>query len=324
MQSRSPRRLRRFSNGKAVAARPSTWKLLAAFAVIYLVWGSTFLAIRICVQEIPPLLCAALRFVLAGVVLFAYTRFKREPFPTRVEWLAVAPIAFLMFAVDYGLLFWAEQRTASGIAAVLLATIPAFTALAEILILRTRKLTVQLALALTAGLAGVAILTLHSVNIAGTPVKPVSAAALILGAISWSIASALTRKLPLPASKLTNSAAQMTLGGLMLLFISAIRGELLDFSPAAVSPAAWWSLLYLILAGSVLAFTTYVWLLHHESPTKVSTYAYVNPVVAVLLGYFFADEALGPRTILGTVFIIAGVVIITIAPARKIAQQTHA
>jgi drug/metabolite transporter (DMT)-like permease len=295
--------------------RPATWKILSAFAVIYFVWGSTFLAIRIGVHQLPPLLFAALRFFVAGILVFAWTRVKREPLPTRREWLSVSLLAFLIFVVDYGLLFWAEQRIPSGIAAVLLATIPAFTALAEILILHTRKLTLRLTVALFAGLAGVAILTLRPIRLAGAPIESVSAIALIVGAIAWSIASALTRRLPLPSSKLTSSAAQMTMGGLMLFLASAARGELHALHPVAVSAAVWWSLAYLILAGSILGFTTYLWLLHHESPTKVSTYAYVNPVIAVILGYFFASEALGMRTILGTLLVIAGVVIITTTPA---------
>jgi drug/metabolite transporter (DMT)-like permease len=151
----------------------------------------------------------------------------------------------------------------------------------------------------------------------------VSACAIIIGALSWSIASALTRKLPLPASKLTSSAAQMTMGGAMLFLASVSRGELHGFHPAAVTAAAWWALIYLIVAGSILGFTVYLWLLHHESPTHVSTYAYVNPVVAVLLGYFFASEPLGMRTVLGSALVIVGVILITTAPAVQPAAEAE-
>jgi drug/metabolite transporter (DMT)-like permease len=298
-------------------ARPASWKILAAFAVIYLVWGSTFLAIRIGVEQVPPFLLAALRFFVAGVLMFAWTLSRREALPTRRQWLSIALLAFLIFVVDYGLLFWAEQRVASGIAAVMLATIPVFTALAEIAILGTRKMTLRLALALLAGLAGVAVLTLRGLGVSGAPVETVSACAIIVGALAWSIASALTRKLPLPSSKLTSSAAQMTMGGAMLFLASLSRGELQGFHLSAVTPAAWWALVYLILAGSILGFTVYLWLLHHESPTHVSTYAYVNPVVAVFIGYFFASEPLGMRTMLGSALVIVGVILITTAPAAK-------
>jgi drug/metabolite transporter (DMT)-like permease len=298
-------------------ARPASWKILAAFAVIYVVWGSTFLAIRIGVEQVPPLLLASMRFIGAGVLMFAWTFSRREALPTRRQWLSIALLAFLIFVVDYGLLFWAEQRIPSGIAAVMLATIPVFTALAEILILGTRKMTWRLAFALLAGLAGVAVLTLRGLGVSGAPVETISACAIIFGALTWSIASALTRRLPLPSSKLTSSATQMTMGGAMLFLASLGRGELRGFHPAAVTPAAWWSLVYLILAGSILGFTVYLWLLHHESPTHVSTYAYVNPVVAVFLGYFFASEPLGMRTVLGSALVIVGVILITTTPAAK-------
>src|SRR5436305_13823320 len=147
------------------------------------------------------------------------------------------------------------------------------------------------------------------------------AVALLIGSISWSVASALTRKLPLPPSKVMSSGAQMLAGGVMLALTSAVLGEFQNFHPWGVSRAAWLSLLYLIGAGSIIAFTAYVWLIHHESPTKVGTYAYVNPVVAVLLGYYLGGETLGLRTILGTLFVLISVVMITTARVKKQAAK---
>ena len=292
-----------------------TWQTLLAFAIIYFVFGATFLAIRIGVREVPPLLLAGMRFTTAGVVLFGWMVVRREPLPTRRQWLSVLLLAFLIFVVDYGLLFWAEQRVPSGIAAVILATIPAFMALSEIIFLRTQRLTLRLSLALLIGIAGVAVLMLPSFKLfgplGGAPVDRIGAIALIIGAISWSIASILTRILPLPPSKVMSSGAQMLAGGCMLFLASSAFGELHHFHPAQVSRHAWLALLYLIVFGSIIGFTAYVWLIHHESPTKVGTYAYVNPVVAVLLGYFAVGEALGPRTILGTLFILVSVIVIT-------------
>jgi drug/metabolite transporter (DMT)-like permease len=296
---------------------PSRWKTLLAFGIIYFVWGSTFLAIRISVHEIPPLLCAALRFFIAGVILFAWMLFRREPSPTRRQWLSASAIALLIFVGDYGLLFWAEQRVPSGIAAVMLATIPAFMALSEIIFLRTQRLTLRLALALLIGLAGVAILVSHSLNLGSAPIDTTGAIALIFCAIFWSIGSILTRKLPLPSSKVMSSGAQMLAGGILLTLAAAAFGEFHRFHPRAVSPAAWLALAYLIIFGSIIGFTAYLWLLHHESPTRVGTYAYVNPVVAVLIGYFFAGEPLGLRTILGTLLILISVIAITIKRAPK-------
>ena len=197
----------------------------------------------------------------------------------------------------------------------MMATIPAFMALSEIIFLGTRRLTLRLALALVIGLGGVAVLMSHSLNVGGVPIDTKGAVALIVAAMSWSVASALTRKLPLPSSKVMSSGAQMLTGGILLALTAAALGEFRNFHPSAVSRGAWLSLVYLIVAGSIIAFTAYVWLIHHESPTKVGTYAYVNPVVAVLLGYFLGGEPLGPRTILGTVFVLISVVVITTSGA---------
>src|SRR5262249_46535643 len=217
----------------------------------------------------------------------------------------------LVFVMDYGLLFWAEQRVPSGIAAVMMATIPLFTALSEIIFLGTQRLTPRLAVALLIGIGGVAVLMSHSLNLGAAPIDTVGAIALIIASVAWAIASALTRKLPLPESKVMSSGAQMLAGGILLTLTSGALGEFQDFHPSAVSRAAWVSLLYLIVAGSIIAFTAYVWLIHHESPTKVGTYAYVNPVVAVVLGYFFGGEALDQRTILGTTLVMVSVIVIT-------------
>jgi drug/metabolite transporter (DMT)-like permease len=296
--------------------RPPRWKTLLAFAIIYFVWGSTFLAIRIGVREVPPLLLAGMRFFAAGIVLYAWVRATGTASPSRREWLSITLLAVLIFLVDYGLVFWAEQRVPSGITAVMLATIPVFTALAEILILRTQRLTVRLTCALLVGLAGVAVLVSHSVSLGDAPIDRSGAIALVVGAVSWSLASVLNRKLNLPQSKIMNSGAQMLVGGILLLLAAAIFGEFNGFHWQSVSSRVWLALVYLIVVGSIIAFTAYVWLIHHESPTKVGTYAYVNPVIAVLLGYFLGREALGARTILGTVLVLVSVVVITTTPKK--------
>jgi drug/metabolite transporter (DMT)-like permease len=301
----------------ATELRPAAWKTLLAFAIIYFVWGSTFLAIRVGVREVPPLLLAAMRFLVAGLALYLWTVARGEHSPTAREWLSAFFLGSLIFLMDYGLLFWAEQRVPSGIAAVMLAMIPAFMAISEIVILRTQKLTFRLALALLIGMGGVAVLMSRSLNLGGAPVDRSGALALIIASVSWSVASVLTRKLPLPSSKMLSSGAQMLAGGILLAFAAAALGEFRNFRPEAVSRAAWLSLLYLIVAGSIIGFTAYLWLIHHESPTKVGTYAYVNPVVAVLVGYFLGGEALGLRTVLGTLFVLASVILITTTGMKK-------
>ena len=181
-------------NTAAKEHRPA-WMTLSAFAIIYFVWGSTFLAIRVGVHEVPPLLFAAMRFLTAGILLFGWTIARREQSPNLRQWISVFLLAFLIFVVDYGLLFWAEQRVPSGIAAVMMAVIPAFMALFEIIFLRTQRLTIRLCVALLIGFAGVAVLMSHSFNLGSAAIDTVGAVALIVASISWAIASVLSRKL---------------------------------------------------------------------------------------------------------------------------------
>ena len=272
------------------------------------------------VLEVPPFLLAAIRFLVAGLALYGWTLLRGERQPSAREWASISLLAFLIFAVDYGLVFWAEQRVPSGVTAIMMATISAFMALAEIVFLRTQKLTLRLSLALLIGLGGVAVLVSRSLDLGGAPIDGLGAVALLVGAIAWAVAAVFARTQPLPESKFMSSGAQMLVGGVMLALTSAALGEFSHFHPAAVSAGAWFALLYLIVAGSIVAFTAYVWLLHHESPTRVGTYAYVNPVVAVLVGYFLGGEALGPRTILGALFVLISVVMITTTRAKKPAQ----
>src|SRR5437016_7261728 len=222
-------------------ARPPSWQILLAFAIIYFVWGSTFLAIRVGVREVPPFLLAAMRFFAAGLILYVWMRLKGSPSPSLREWAGASFLGTLIFVVDYGCLFWAEQRVPSGIAAVMLATIPVFMALSEIIFLRTQRLTFRLALALLIGIGGVSVLVSRSLSLSlgEVPIDRAGAFALVIAAISWSIASALTRKLPLPESKVMSSGAQMLTGGTMLALTAAIFGEFRGFHIQAVSRGAW-------------------------------------------------------------------------------------
>jgi drug/metabolite transporter (DMT)-like permease len=296
------------------AARPPSWKILLAFAIIYFVWGSTFLAIRVGVHEVPPFLLAAMRFLVSGIVLFGWMRLKGTPSPNRREWTGAVLLGALIFLIDYGCLFWAEQRVPSGISAVVLATIPVFITLLEIIVLRTQRLTIRLGAALLVGLGGVAVLAGHSFSFGEVPINRAGALALLLAAFSWSVATILTRRISLPASKPMSAAAQMIAGGIQLLILATLSGEFTGFRVQTVSRNAWFALVYLIVAGSIVGFTAYIWLLHHESPTKVGTYAYVNPVVAVAFGYFFGGEAVGPRTLVGALCVLVSVITITTTP----------
>src|SRR5690242_16897425 len=226
----------------ALAARPPSWKILLAFAIIYFVWGSTFLAIRVGVHEVPPFLLAAIRFFVAGIALYSWMRLKGVPAPTRREWIGASFLGTLIFVIDYGCLFWAEQRVPSGIAAVVLATIPVFITLLEIIFLRTQRLTIRLSLALIVGICGVAVLVNHSFSFGEVPINRAGAIALLVAAFTWSVATILTRRIPLPASKPMSAAAQMLTGGAQLFVLAAIAGEFAGFRPQAVSWNAWFAL----------------------------------------------------------------------------------
>ena len=300
------------------SARPASWKILLAFAIIYLVWGSTYLAIRVGVREMPPFLMAGLRFTAAGIALYLWMRLTGTPSPSLREWRAATILGALMFLMDYACLFWAEQRVPSGVAAVILAAIPVCITLLEVIFLRTQRLTIRLACGLAVGIVGVAVLMNPSSSLGEAPLGRAGAVALLVACCGWSIGTIVSRRLVLPESKPMSAAAQMLSGGVQLLALAALSGEFAHFRVQNISGIAWFSLVYLIIAGSIVAYTAYVWLLHYESPTKVGTYAYVNPVVAVIIGTALGGETIGPRTLLGTALILVSVVAITTMKAKQV------
>jgi drug/metabolite transporter (DMT)-like permease len=300
-----------------IRSRPASWKILLAFAIIYLVWGSTYLAIRVGVREMPPFLMAGLRFTVAGLALYGWMRLTGVPSPSWREWRGATVLGTLMFLIDYACLFWAEQRVPSGVSAVILAAIPVCITLLEIIFLRTQQLTVRLSLGLLVGVVGVAVLMNPSASLGEAPLDRRGAIALLVACCGWSIGTVVSRRLALPESKPMSAAAQMLSGGVQLLVLAAVSGEILHFRMNEVSGIAWFSLIYLIVAGSIVAYTAYVWLLHYESPTKVGTYAYVNPVVAVILGTGLGGESIGGRTMLGTALILVSVVAITTMKVKQ-------
>lgn len=297
--------------------RPARWKILLAFSMIYFVWGSTYLAIRIGVREMPPFLMAGLRFTAAGLAMYAWMRISGTPSPSWQEWKGVTLLGTLMFLIDYACLFWAEQRIPSGIAAVILAMIPVCITLLEIIFLRTQAVSARLVIGLVIGLVGVGVLANPWASLGEAPLDHRGVIALLVACCGWSVGTIVTKRLVLPASKPMSAATQMLTGGVQLLILAALSGEITHFHGSAVSGKAWFSLIYLIIAGSIVAFTAYVWLLHYESPTRVGTYAYVNPIVAVVLGGLLGGETIGVRTILATILVLISVAAITTAKARR-------
>jgi drug/metabolite transporter (DMT)-like permease len=275
---------------------------LLAFLTIYVVWGSTFVAIRIAVQQVPPLFAAGVRFFIAGLILYTYVRWRGVPHPTSLEWRNIVFLSILIFVLDYSALFWAEKYVPSGIASVLAATIPLTTITFEVFVLRLQPFQWRLLAAVLLGFCGVSILMLqgnhHRFNI-------LPCLAILAGSTSWAFGSTLTRSLPLPKSKMLTAGAEMLAGGAVLLTLSACAGEMRPFPQISLSVTL--ALTYLIVFGSVLGFTAYMWLLARMPATRVASYAYVNPVIAVALGYFIAHEAITWRATLGAALVLASV-----------------
>jgi drug/metabolite transporter (DMT)-like permease len=280
-------------------------RLLAAFFAIYVLWGTSFLGIRIAVQEVPPLFAAGTRFFIAGVLLFGFMRFRGRPNPSASQWRSLALIGLLMFVAEYGPLFWAEKYVPSGIASVLEATLPLITMALETWVFRRHPFRWPLLAAILIGFGGVSLLLFHNGE---QPFGILPCVAILAGATTWSLGSVLNRSLDLPESRPLTSGAAMVLGGGMLLLLSAGFGELHPFPH--VSLRAGLALLYLIVCGSLLGFTAFVWLLARMPATRVASHAYVNPVVAVALGYFVAGEVVTTRTLIGTGLVLASVVLI--------------
>lgn len=279
--------------------------VVLAFFAIYVLWGATFLAIRIAVQLIPPFLTAGLRFFVAGALLYGYMRWRGQPPPTAEQWRSLTIIGLLMFVATYGALFWGEQYAPSGITSVLEATLPVTTMTLEVFILRRQPMRWPALAAIVLGFCGIALLLLdgHRREFGLLP-----CAVILAGGTTWSLGAVLTRSMPLPQSRPLTAGAAMLLGGAVLLSLSAVSGEMHPF-PYIPTRAAL-ALLYLIVGGSLLGFTAYIWLLARMPATRVASHAYVNPLVAVALGYFVAGEAITLRTILASDLVVFSVILI--------------
>jgi drug/metabolite transporter (DMT)-like permease len=278
--------------------------VFAAFFAIYFLWGTTFLTIRIVVRDIPPIFAAGTRMFLAGAILLAFMAIRGAARPTLEQWRSLAVMGVSMFAVDYAFLFWAEKYLSSGIAAVISATIPLLVVFFEILF-RLQPFRWSAMAAVLLGFCGVSVLMIPDAKLS-VPMLP--ALGVLIGGCGWALGTVLTKKMPLPSSRPVTAGASMAIGGLVLLALSAGLGELHPFPHVTRSAAL--GLAYLITFGSLIAYTAYVWLLSHMPASKVASYAYVNPVVAVILGYFLAGEVITPRMIAGAALVLLSVYLI--------------
>jgi len=300
------------TNSSALAAAKTfRLRLIAAFFAIYFLWGTTFLAIRIAVEELPPLFAAGARFLIAGTVLYVFMRVKGEARPTATQWRSLAIMGLLMFVVVYGLLFWAQKYVPSGIAAVLEATIPIDTLVLEMLILRQQRFRWAVAVSTLIGFVGVGILLLRG---NGQTYGLLPCFAILAASLSWSLGAVISRSFDLPKARPLTAGAAMMIGGAVLLALSAAFGEMHPLPHITLRGVE--AELYLIVFGSLVAFTAFVWLLAHMPATRVSSHAYVNPIVAVALGYFVASEPVTARTLAGTALVLVSVFLI-LRPAKQ-------
>src|SRR6266545_2043800 len=285
--------------------------VLLAFAAIYLIWGSTYLGIRFAVETIPPFLLGGARFLAAGAILYAWLRFKGVPSPSGFHWRNAAIVGCLLLGVGNGGVNWAEQKVASSLAALLIAITPLWFVLLDWLRPRGTRPGLQTMLGIVVGFAGVAMLVGGGNGLRQNAVELTAVAALMIASIAWASGSLYARYTPKPDSSLMAGAMQMLTGGAVLLGVGLISGEGARFDGSGISSRSAWAFAYLTIVGSLIGFTAFSWLLKVSTPARISTYAYVNPVIAVFLGWALGGETLTPRILWAAAVIVLGVVIIT-------------
>jgi drug/metabolite transporter (DMT)-like permease len=307
----------------AGATTPSRLKLLAAFAAIYFIWGSTYLAIKYAVETVPPFLMTGVRFLLAGAVLYGWSAVRRggdgssvaAPMGARRAWRDAFIVGSLLIVGGTALVGWAERDVPSGIASLVLATTPFFMVLLESAGARTTPAPRVLA-GVAVGLVGLAILVAPSFSSDPSGVSVLGVAALTLSALLWSVGALYSRRAALPSSPARSTGMQMIAGALLSIVAGFALGEHRTLTLTAITPASALAVAYLVVAGALIGFTAYLWLMRVSTPSRVSTHAYVNPVVAVLLGWAIAGEEVTGLTLLAMAVIVGAVVVIVSAPAR--------
>ena len=297
-------------------ATPARWLVLSAFAIVYLVWGSTYLAIRFAIETLPPFSMAAGRFLVAGVAMYAFARvFGGAAAPTRAEWRTTAIVGVLLLVFGNGLVVWAELSVPSGMAALIVGVVPCCTVLVDWLRPNGTRPGARVVMGLVLGLAGLVVLIGPDAIMGGGRIDYAGVAALVLASFTWSVGSVYSRHARMPRSPVLATGMEMLTASVGLAVLALLHGDFTARAGVApislVSIAGW---LYLVVFGSIVAFTAYVWLLQVSTPARVSTYAYVNPVIAVLLGFVVAGEPLTTRMMFAAAVIVSGVVLITLTP----------
>ena len=291
------------------SAKATRSQILIAFAAVYIIWGSTYLAIRFAIETLPPMLMVGTRFFAAGGIMYVWLRARGAAAPKAIHWRSAAIVGILMPVFGTGVVVWAEKRVPSGIAALLVAIEPLWIVLLQWLRRGGKRPSAAVIAGVALGLAGLYLL----VNPGGDREQGslFVEGVLVLAALSWAIGSLYSRNAPQPEVHFLGTGMEMVVAGAVLIVAGLVAGEAGAFSFAAASAKSWMAMLYLITFGSIIAYTAYVWLLSTVSPTLVSTYAFVNPVVAVFLGWAFASEPLNARMIAAAAIIVGAVALIT-------------
>jgi drug/metabolite transporter (DMT)-like permease len=286
--------------------------VLAAFATVYVVWGSTYLAIRYAVETLPPFLMAGVRFLLAGAILALWSYWRDGARPTATNWRAASIAGAFLLLGGNGMVVWAEQRVPSGLAALLVATMPLWMVIVAWAKPGGRAPKIGVAAGILLGISGL-LLLVGPGSISGQAVDRTGAIVLTLASLSWAIGSLYSRTAPLPKNAILATGLEMIAGGVLLILLGTATGEWSRLDTSHPSTASIVSFFYLVVFGSLLAFTAFAWLIRVSTPTRVSTYAFVNPVVAVFLGWAIAHEPVTKMTVIATAVIVAAVALITLA-----------
>ncbi|MGB7595333.1 MAG: EamA family transporter, partial [Erysipelotrichaceae bacterium] len=283
----------------------------------YLFWGGTYIGIKFALVSFTPALMAGIRHMTAGLILFTVGRIRRDPLPTRIQVKNAAIVGVLLLLVGNGLVTWSEQRVPSAIASLMVASVPLWIALMNWRFGEKKQPSILQMTGIMLGIFGIAILVLKSSQGGVGSFDILGLVTLLVAAIAWSAGSLYSRFAKLPSSAFNNVSIQMMTGGFCLLVFAAFNGEFTRFDPSTITGQSVWSMVYLILFGSVIAYTAYIWLMKNVNPTWVSTYAFVNPVVAVVLGWSIGGETLQGTALLSAMIILAAVVIITMSQRKR-------
>lgn len=287
------------------------WLVILCFAAIYLIWGSTYLGIGLAIQSMPPHIMAAVRFIISGAVLYLFMRWRGAPAPKLIHWRSALIIGIFLLGLGNGSVAWAETMIPTGLAALIIAVTPLWMVLMEWARPHGTKPRASVFIGIALGIVGMLLLIGPAALGLDATLNPWGIALILSASVSWAFGSIYSRHAQLPESPLVLTGMEMLTGGVFLLGMSFALGEWQNFSFAQVTTVSWLALVYLILFGSFLGFSAYVFLLQVSTPAKVSTYAYVNPIVAVFLGWAFLGETITPTTLIASAIIVAGVAIIT-------------